>query len=1246
MIKTEDKTKDEDINETEYKTKSEKGGKSLYIDDLTKIFNRRYLSEKVPRFLDRAKEKKRNIAFFMFDMDNFKSINDVHGHRAGDKALVHITKKISQRIRRRGTAIRYAGDEFVLLVPGIDKLKAWEFGTEIQKDIIGSPLKIGKKQIPLACSAGISLFPKDGKTWKTLFKKADEALYEAKFLGKGKVIIFPDAGKFMLPTKLDSILETPPIVGRDEILKFLETHVKKRTNHLCFPVILGPDGSGKTRLLVHAEEVAREKLSFVLFVKGYPFWQREVYGAVFSALGDLFEQQQQTSDLVFSKLDKKYKLMLKPNIYPWQAKKIEQKEEVAKFDSTDIFEALTQTLIILRGLGDGAVLLDNADQIDTPSLQFLDSLFGQEGESKLFFVSTINSTDVTAAEEKVFILLDSMPEVTARGEVKKFQLEPLRIEHLQQLVAKLFNGKTLPDEAAKALIQNSAGNPLFVVETLSHLLQEGKIEPIGQEWSLAATLPEDMPTHLSDLMKDRLKKMDKDAINVLMLGSILGEKINPYQLAEMSNLKVQQVLNILVNARRLLFIEETANPDEFSFAHPTDRNIFYSLMNERERRKYHSLAAKIEEKHAAGSIERILGRLAYHYQNSGQMDKAVRMFSSLKNQIDRVFISKDIRKMLQKRILSESMAKESPLAPEDLLKGPDLGRALKTALQTRRLYPKENENVRLSAERFLKLIESFLAAKTEVLLLSLTAETILLNGQPVPAARIDSRLTEDLYKTLNDYGLQGILFSRGITLDEVIRFLELFTKRPEEVASQWNALVEELDLSHILPDRKIFLAVSERKVILDKEKIFVPSEAKEGEPIPEQAEKEPQVIPSEQVEQLRDILGQFSKEKQELIEAVKSAEVGSEDFQRIANLLNKTDFSKLEKTLKLDGAVFDDMEEARHREEIPPEEALPKKVALPEEVPLRHEEAPPRHQEARPRHEEAPPRENIPIREVAPPKAKPSATVKPDLKTVKEAEQDINLAFQDLNSDDPITKAKATAWLSHQEPLKLAETGFKAITSDMSLKTRRLAATIIKKAGDEAVEAMLKKINHASPALTLIRMLKVADVFLDHSNLVPLLREIALLGPAETVVQVIEVLKQIPGKDVDSVLLEMFTVAEKKPELDILGVFAERKIPEAVPLLLEIIRPKNLTQKEPGALLQAQACRTLGMIGSPDSIETLIAVAKASKLFSFQRSKPDSVRAAAAWALAKFPQDERIQKTLGELKEDKSQLVRKAAGPP
>ena len=106
MDEIEEKTNEEEIDEIETRTKEEKPYKSLYIDDLTQIFNRRYLTEKVPRYLDRAKQKKRTVAFFMFDMDNFKSINDAHGHRAGDRALVHISKKITQRTRQRGTAIR------------------------------------------------------------------------------------------------------------------------------------------------------------------------------------------------------------------------------------------------------------------------------------------------------------------------------------------------------------------------------------------------------------------------------------------------------------------------------------------------------------------------------------------------------------------------------------------------------------------------------------------------------------------------------------------------------------------------------------------------------------------------------------------------------------------------------------------------------------------------------------------------------------------------------------------------------------------------------------------------------------------------------------------------------------------------------------------------------------------------------------------------------------------------------------
>lgn len=1160
----------------------------LYTDDLTHIYNRRYLSEQIPRELSAAKKKSQVIAFFMFDMDNFKGINDSYGHQVGDEALVHFAGIIMQEIKPRGTAIRYAGDEFILLVPELDKKKARHLGTEIQKKIADSPLKVEDKQLTLGCSVGVSLFPKDGKTWKTLFRKADEALYEAKYRGKGRVVFSLDSGKFLIPSKLDSILESPPLAGRDAIVQFLEKHLSRNGNPLEFPVFLGGDGLGKTRLMKHASEVARRRFAFTLSAKGYPFWQTEMYGSVFAALGSLFEHDPSLSDEVFSRLEDNYKLILKPHLYPWEVKEVKAHEEGIESDRTALFEALTQTFFILHERGDGAVLLDDADQMDPASLQFFDSQFKQENGSRLFFVSSITSPDLTAGEEKLLLLLDSMPEVAAKGALRRFQLEPLLLEQVQQLVAKLFDGKALSNESAEVLLRNSAGNPLFIVETLSFLLQEGKIEPMGDEWNLSLVKAEDIPISLSDLIKERLMRMDKEAVDVLKLASILGEKINPHQLAEMSKLKLQQVLNILDNARRLLLIEETPNTDEFIFAHRKARSVFYSLMSEDERRDYHALAAEIEKKYAAASLERVVGRLAYHFQNAGQLDRAAKMLSTMKNQREQVYISKGSRKTLQKRILAASMAKESPLEDEDLSRAPKLGLAFRSAIQNLRLYPKDNENVKNSVERLLKILESFLASKTEALSLSFTPETILLNGQPVPPKSVDLRLTQDLHTDLSNYGLQGILFLRGINRDEVMRFLELFTRAPEEVSSMWDELIDQLELSSILPDRKIFVMVSERKVVLDKQEVLALSGESTSDGVPVHASTDAPRIPDEQIEQLKSIVDQFAKEKQELLSALGSAEVDKQDFQKLMDLLSHTDFSRIEKIMQQPEAASASFVETPHQKDT-------------------------------------------------------YADVLPDLQLVKETEQHISLAFEDLNSKDTATCAKAAAWLVTQEPARLGAAGLKAVTSEAPLRARRLAAAVINKAGKTAEEAFLEKINSGMPVQSILNMLMVADVFIDNPMLVPVLREIVLLGPAETVRPALEILKQIPGKEANSVLLELFDLAIGKAELDILTIFAERKTLEAVPSLSQLIKPKRIWQEEERILLQAQACKTLGMIGSSAAREALIAAVQFARPLSFLKTKPDSVRAAAVWALRQLPPDEKINKVVDALKKDKSPLIRKIA---
>ncbi|UCC40866.1 MAG: diguanylate cyclase [Candidatus Aminicenantes bacterium] len=1170
------------------KSKEKKLLSLVYNDELTNLFNRRYLKEVIPGYLTQAKKEGFLIACYMIDLDQFKDINDTYGHDIGDKALIHFSEILSNNVKGQGIAIRYAGDEFVIVLSNVEQEKAREIGTNIIKNVTETPLKFDGNELTLACSIGISMFPKDSNEWEMLFKKADEALYTAKRQGKGRVITVPDSGKLLTPFKLDSILASPYIVGRDDIIQFLDKHISEQGNPSEFPVFMGGEGTGKTRLIEYAQEVAKKKSAFSLFAKGYPLWQTESYGAVFTAIGGLFEEQQSISDEVFSKLDDKYKQILKPHLYPWDVKELAMPEEAAEPDSLALFEALTQIFVILREKGDGVILLDAADQIDSPSLQFFDSQFSQKDSNNLYFVSSITCPDRTTGDEKLLLILESMSEVAAHAKAQKFQLEALRLEHIQELAVKLFDEEKLPSESAETLLRNSGGNPRFIVEALSHLLLESKIVAAGDKWDLSPVKPEDIPESLSDMIKVRLLRMDKEQINVLKLASILGEKINPKQLAEISELKLQHILKHLNNARRVLLIEETPNPNEFIFSHRVDRSVFYSLMSEEERRKYHIIAAEIERKYAAGSLERVVGKLAYHFQNAGILDKAAEMFTTLKENMNAVAISKGLRKTLQRRIVTSSMAKESALEEEDILKAIEILRAFRAALQNLRLYPKEHKNVEESVGRFMELVEPFLTYKTEALSIAMTSETTLFNGQPAPPRSLDRRLTEELYQTLNNYGLQGVLLIRGLNQEEAVRFFEAFQKSSDEVASQWDRLVDQLNLSHILPDRKMFVAVGERKIVLDDQEVFAQTPGRGAATAPAQSATGATPMSDEQLEQLNNILDQFRKEKEELLSSLRSGDINKQELQELVELLKKTDISRIDRTV---------ME--AHRA------ATPGAIS-------------------------------------ASPQKDRYADVQPDLEIVKQAEEDISLAFEDLNSQDTTTRAKAAAWLAKQETSKLAEFGMKMITSDKPLKTRRLAAGTIQKAGEDAVEALLKKINKETPLVPLLKMIEVADIFIKNPKLIRIIRDIVLTGQPEAVPAAIEILKQVPGTDVNPIILELFDSTVEKFKLDILNLFAKRGMVEAVPVLLEIIKPKKIWEKENRVPLQAQACRTLGLLGSPHAADYLIAVAISPKPWTLQKSKPDSVRVAATWALAQLPKTGETNKALDRLKKDKSPLVRKA----
>ncbi|SHK40604.1 diguanylate cyclase [Thermocrinis minervae] len=157
-------------------------------DPLTNVYNRRFLMEVFEKELERSRREKRQLSVVIFDLDDFKKLNDTHGHIIGDTALKHVTTLVSNSIRAMDLLGRYGGEEFMIILPSTTKEDAVKISERIRKALKTNPLDIGDNRIFISASFGVATFPEDGESVEELLKKADERLYKAKREGKSKVV--------------------------------------------------------------------------------------------------------------------------------------------------------------------------------------------------------------------------------------------------------------------------------------------------------------------------------------------------------------------------------------------------------------------------------------------------------------------------------------------------------------------------------------------------------------------------------------------------------------------------------------------------------------------------------------------------------------------------------------------------------------------------------------------------------------------------------------------------------------------------------------------------------------------------------------------------------------------------------------------------------------------------------------------------------------------------------------------------
>ena len=161
-----------------------------YHDALTGLPNRLLLQDRLDQAMAHAERTGTHVALMFLDLDNFKQINDTLGHACGDLLLKEVTARLQECVRDTDTISRQGGDEFVVVlrdlpdsqtaVPVLDKIMV-----QMQK-----PVRIEGSELTTSVSIGVALFPDDGRTFDTLLKKADMAMYRAKEVGRNNYHFF------------------------------------------------------------------------------------------------------------------------------------------------------------------------------------------------------------------------------------------------------------------------------------------------------------------------------------------------------------------------------------------------------------------------------------------------------------------------------------------------------------------------------------------------------------------------------------------------------------------------------------------------------------------------------------------------------------------------------------------------------------------------------------------------------------------------------------------------------------------------------------------------------------------------------------------------------------------------------------------------------------------------------------------------------------------------------------------------
>ena len=160
-----------------------------FIDDVTEVYNARYLREALDREIRRAERYGTELSILFLDLDRFKLVNDTYGHLVGSNTLRQLSRLLEACVRQVDTVARYGGDEFTILLVDTGERVGRNIAERIRQSVERHGFEAGPgRTLRLSCSLGVATYPAHGRTREALLDASDKAMYRAKSQGRNRVV--------------------------------------------------------------------------------------------------------------------------------------------------------------------------------------------------------------------------------------------------------------------------------------------------------------------------------------------------------------------------------------------------------------------------------------------------------------------------------------------------------------------------------------------------------------------------------------------------------------------------------------------------------------------------------------------------------------------------------------------------------------------------------------------------------------------------------------------------------------------------------------------------------------------------------------------------------------------------------------------------------------------------------------------------------------------------------------------------